>query len=390
MMFGIKKRFSFLLVALAFLCAVGMAFAACAKEHTQHTLTFVAGKDATCTEAGMASHYCCSDCGRLFADAAGEREIDREELTVQPYGHEFSVHYRTDVNGHSLTCLVCGYIQTEAHRLDKLPALAATDASDGHTAGTGCTVCGYMSEGEELPRGSLFVQQEHEGYKYCIYEPDQTTIAEEEKVPLVLFLHGAGERGADNLAQLKNAIKRVIYAGSDSLFMNAVVLAPQCPVGEQWVDTPWSEGNYTLSEVSESKNMKKAISLVEYYAGLRYIDADRIYVVGLSMGGFGTWDALARHGDLFAAGVPICGGGPTDAIDALKDMPVYTFHGTADATVPYAGTSEMVECIKEAGGDAIRFISFANAGHSIWDRAIVYAGDQLNPSVAEWLFGQKK
>lgn len=380
-----KQRVNFLITIVLFAAATLFSVSACAH---QHTLIAVPLQDATCTETGVAAHYCCKDCGKLFADASATRETSVEELTVQPYGHSYSVHYRTNETGHARVCLLCGHAETEEHTLAKLSALAATDASDGHTAGTGCTVCGYMVDGEVLPRGSLFVQQEHEGYEYCIYEPDEATLAEKGQVPLVLFLHGAGERGTDNAAQLKNAIKKVMYAGSDSLFMDAVVIAPQCPWDAQWVNTPWEEGNYMLAEISESENMKRAVSLVEYYAGLRYIDADRIYVVGLSMGGVGAWDALARHADLFAAGVPICGGGPTDAVDTLQEVPIYTFHGTADGTVPYAGTSEMVDLIRASGGENIRFISFAGEGHGIWDKAICYGGDGENESLEDWLFSQ--
>ena len=378
-------------VLFASVAAVAFLFLSAACAHTEHETVAVALKDATCTEEGVAAHYRCTGCDMLFSDAEGTREVTPSELVIPPYGHEYSAYYEADGEGHARVCLVCGEEDKQQHTLTAMSAQSANDARDGHTEGIGCSVCGYMTRGQTLPRTSLFTQQSREGYDYCVYEPSAEAFASAGgKVPLVLFLHGAGERGGDNVSQLKNAIKKVVYDGSDSLFMDAVVLAPQCPSGAQWVDTPWADGNYTLEEVAESQEMQKVVSLVEYYAGLRYIDADRIYVIGLSMGGFGTWDLLARHGDLFAAGVPICGGGPTDAVESLKEMPIYTFHGTADGTVPYGGTQAMVRAIEAAGGDRIRFVTFTGDGHGIWDKAICYAGDGENEKMEEWLFAQEK
>lgn len=391
------KRGSFfsLLLSLLLLGCLFLSFAACdgtdQTSHSLHTLVKQTAIEPTCTHSGEREHYRCSECGKIFEDEEGTGEIEKQDLYVAPYGHEFSAYYKTDEEGHIKTCLICGATEKEAHAIEDLQTTPPTMSSDGHTAGKGCEICGYMTDGEILPKTSLFTQQSYRGYNYCIYEPSEVTFANAENgVPLVLFLHGAGERGNDNSTQLRSAIQFVINETSDSLFMDAVVIAPQCPVDTQWVNTPWEEGNYTLEGIPESSNIKKAVELVEYYSGLRCIDSNRIYVVGLSMGGFGTWDILARHSDLFAGGVPICGGGPTDAIDILKDMPIYTFHGTQDESVPFAGTEEMVNKIKEAGGEKLNFVIFPGDGHSIWNKAICYEGDANNPALDEWLFSQSK
>ena len=150
-----------------------------------------------------------------------------------------------------------------------------------------------------------------------------------------------------------------------------------------WADTPWGNGNYKLSDIPESVTNKKVVNLVRHYTSKEYIDADRVYIMGISMGGFGTWDLLARHSDIFAAGVPVCGGGPDDKIDVLKNIPIYTFHSENDTSVPYSGTKAMVDAIKSAGGEKIKFVSFADKGHVIWDTAITY------PGLEQWLFAQK-
>ncbi len=285
-----------------------------------------------------------------------------------------------------------------SHSLKFIDKVEPGEVKEGHIAYYECTVCKRLfldqngskeiSEKDTVIKSkSLFVAKSESGLNYCEYLPD---IADDEKVPLVLFLHGAGERGNDNVSQLKNAIKEVVKPGSKSLFMDSVVLAPQCPSSSQWVDTPWENGNYESKKVQESSVMKSVVSLVEKYRDYEYVDANRVYVVGLSMGGFGAWDIIARHKDIFAAAVPICGGGPKDAIDLLKDFPIYTFHGTKDTSVPYSGTSEMVDLLKKAGSKEIEFVSYENEGHGIWDKAIKHEGDKNSPSLESWLFGKSR
>ena len=140
----------------------------------------------------------------------------------------------------------------------------------------------------------------------------------------------------------------------------------------------------------DERDLHAAAALIEEYSQKDYIDSSRVYVVGLSMGGFGTWDILSRYPEVFAAGVPICGGGPTDKIYELKNMPIYTFHGSSDTVVPYAGTEGMYKAIQAAGGNKILFHTFTGAGHNIWNNAIAFEGNGTLPSLESWLFAQKK
>lgn len=223
---------------------------------------------------------------------------------------------------------------------------------------------------------------EHEGtvLPYRLYVPEDFDA--EKKYPLVLFLHGAGERGDDNDAQLKNAVQ-ILFDREDQLMSGAVVVAPQCPVDNQWVDTPWENGNYSVAEVPESNELATAVELVGAVAEKYSCDPARLYVMGISMGGFGTWDVLMRHNDIFAAGIPICGGADPEMAEIFMETPVFTFHGTADTTVPYDGTAEMVEAIEDLGSRVVNFISYNNDGHGIWDKAAKEEG------LMEWLFSQK-
>ena len=361
-----KKKIA---ASLCLIC-LGFGLGSCgsgneSSEHIHH-LSFHEEEASTCIRQGHKSYYRCDLCDQMFSDDQGTYRIDQPES-----------------------------LPLRNHALSYVPAEESTYTKAGHQAYFVCSVCHRMfSDGKgtepiseeetKTAAKTKFVQKTWRDLNYCEYLPQ---IERGERVPLILFLHGSGERGNDNESQLKNAILKVVNDSSNH-YSNSIVLAPQCPSGKQWVDTPWIEGNYTLDKVKESETMQKVVSLIEAYRAREDVDADRVYVIGLSMGGFGAWDILARHSDLFAAGVPICGGGPIDAADILKDKPIYTFHGSADTSVPPEGTREMVEMIRNRGGNKIRFIEFEGLGHWIWDRAITFAGDEGNPSLEQWLFDQ--
>lgn len=242
--------------------------------------------------------------------------------------------------------------------------------------------------------------------KYCVREPDNTV--DTEKVPLVLFLHGAGERGDNNEDQLKNAIAKAYSTRFDSMFYDSYVIAPQCPYinydtgatydndpshmninASKWVNRLWTQGSYSLAETPETPALKAAANLVKEYLKNPRVDASRVYVIGISMGGYGTWDVIARYPEIFAAAVPICGGGPSEKSEELADMPIYAFHGTADTAVPYdKGTKAMYDNISAYGKNKMLFHTFEKGGHSIWDQAITYTGDSAYPSTLDWLFAQ--
>ncbi len=187
--------------------------------------------------------------------------------------------------------------------------------------------------------------------------------------PLLLFLHGAGERGSDNTRQLQNCVQAIAnYAP------NAIIVAPQCPEGNQWVDTPWANGAYSTDTVPESNELKSVMLLLDKIKTEYSVDSDRVYACGISMGGFGTWDLITRHPDTFAAAIPVCGGGDPSNAAALKDIPIYTFHGDADPSVPVAGTRATVDAIKAAGGTEIEYTEYAGGQHGIWDMAFATTG----------------
>ena len=187
--------------------------------------------------------------------------------------------------------------------------------------------------------------------------------------PLILFLHGAGERGSDNTKQLNNCVQNIANSAP-----NAIIVAPQCSDGNQWVDTPWSNSIYSTDDVAESNELQMVMLLLDKLKKEYSVDTDRIYASGISMGGFGTWDLITRHPNTFAAAIPVCGGADPSKAELVKDIPIYTFHGENDWDVPVAGTRAMVEAIKSAGGKKITYTEYPGMGHNIWDDAFATTG----------------
>ena len=207
--------------------------------------------------------------------------------------------------------------------------------------------------------------------------------SEEYAYPVVLFLHGAGERGTDNQKQLNNVVQK-LYDDPESPFYQCILICPQCPENQQWVDTPWANGNYKVSKVKQSNELEATVELLDALLEKYSINPDRQYVMGISMGGFGTWDLIMRYPERFAAAFPICGGADPSKAASLVNLPITTFHDSTDPTVPVSGTRDMVQAIKDAGGTLINYTEPAQYGHLVWDAAV------QTPGVLEWLFEQRK
>lgn len=183
-------------------------------------------------------------------------------------------------------------------------------------------------------------------------------------VPLLLFLHGAGERG-DNLEKVKlHGPPKMIEKGHD---FGAVVVSPQCPAGSWWTE-----------------EVDMLIALLDKIEKQYNIDKDRIYVTGLSMGGYGTFALCARQPERFAAAVPVCGGGVLFDARRLSKLPTWAFHGEDDRVVPVEESTRMVKYMNERGGDHAKLTTYPGVGHNSWDRAY---GDE---KMWAWLFEQER
>jgi predicted peptidase len=247
-----------------------------------------------------------------------------------------------------------------------LPAAAAALALSGALAAQDFEARVYKDEkGRTLPYRLL---------KPLDYDPGK-------KYPLVLFMHGAGERGDDNQAQLKNAVTAFALKKNREKFP-CFVVAPQCPSGQRWVEMDWGADS-GVQPAEPSPAMSLAIELLDALQKEFSIDAGRTYAAGISMGGFGVWDALSRYPGRFAAGVAICGGGDESKAGAIGDTPVWAFHSSDDPVVKVFRSRNMVKALRAAGGHP-RYTEYRKLGHVSWDRAF------KEPGLLPWLFSQKK
>ncbi|MCU0380276.1 MAG: prolyl oligopeptidase family serine peptidase [Chitinophagaceae bacterium] len=209
------------------------------------------------------------------------------------------------------------------------------------------------------------------------------------KYPLVVFLHGAGERGNDNESQLlwgsdffTDSLNRIRYP--------AIIVFPQCPANDYWAsiirtEVKDSTGGFSFDTASQAR---KSLGLVFHFIDTLLanggIDPQRIYIGGLSMGGFGTFEALWRRPDLFAAAFPICGGGsPEKARNYASSLPVWVFHGDADPVVPVSLSRNMVQALKGAGAK-VKYTEYPGVGHDSWNNAL------REKDLMPWIFSQKK
>ena len=215
---------------------------------------------------------------------------------------------------------------------------------------------------------------------YLIYLPADYN--EDTAYPVLLFLHGAGERGTDNRNQLNNVIAK-LYEDTSSPFYHTIVVAPQCPNDMQWVDTPWANGNYIQNRIPISKPLSAAVQMMDSLLTEYSINPNRQYVMGISMGGFGTWDLIMRYPDRFAAAVPICGGADPTKAKLLVDMPIWTFHDTTDGVVPCSGTQMMYKAMVNAGCKDVTYTETAQYGHGVWDAAVATDG------LFNWMFDKR-
>lgn len=223
---------------------------------------------------------------------------------------------------------------------------------------------------------------EHEGrsYPYRLLPPAE--VEPGRRYPLILFLHGAGERGEDNLLQLRHFPERMVEPEQRERFP-AFLLAPQCPEEADWADGgrglalggPWT--------AAPRPALRAALLALEEVVREHPVDRDALHLTGLSMGGAGTWDLAARCPDLFASAVAICGGGDALQAPRLLGLPMQAWHGLADTVVPPSATGEMVEAVRVCGGE-VTWFELEGVGHDSWVAAY---GPEATPS---WMLGQRR
>jgi len=197
---------------------------------------------------------------------------------------------------------------------------------------------------------------------YLLYVPASAEKQPAAKLPVILFLHGAGERGSDLKVLVKHGPPKLI----DQQTKEFIVISPQCPKEQRW----------------DPRQLKGLLD--DVLGKLKFADADRVYLTGLSMGGFGSWSMAAAYPDTFAAVVPICGGGNPASAGKIKHLPIWVFHGDKDTAVKVEQSQAMVDALKAAGAKQVEFTVYPGVGHDSWTRS--YA----DPKLYEWMLKHKR
>ena len=193
---------------------------------------------------------------------------------------------------------------------------------------------------------------------YLLYLPKDIS-ASDKQWPLVMFLHGVGERGSDLEKVKAHGLPKL----ADKQDFPFIIVSPQCP------DRIWWDHPVQIETLN---------ALLDQIIASYPVDPDRVYLTGLSMGGFGTWAFATAHPDKFAAIAPICGGGNPHNVDGLAKLPIWVFHGDNDKVVPISESQEMVDAIKRKGGD-IKFTVYPGVGHDSWTETY------NNPELYKWM-----
>ena len=202
-------------------------------------------------------------------------------------------------------------------------------------------------------------------YDYLLHLPPGYGQDPEQRWPLILFLHGAGERGNDALLVKKHGIPKLVDEQPDFPF---ITVSPQCPPDRYWPN-----------------EVEGLLLLLDEITARYAVDVERIYITGLSMGGFGAWSLAMAAPERFAAVAPICGGfyGPVRMVERLKGVPVWAFHGVKDPVVALEQSERLVKALQKMGGE-VRFTAYPKAGHDAWTET--YA----NPELYAWLLAHKR
>ena len=207
------------------------------------------------------------------------------------------------------------------------------------------------------------------GLEYLLFLPADYQKDKEKPWPLMLFLHGAGERGKDLSKVTVHGPPKLVKENGDFPF---ILVSPQCPAGESWSD-------------------EALLGLLDEVIKKHRVDTSRVYLTGLSMGGYGSWSLGLNNPERFAALVPICGGGDLLPVllpgggkqAALKKLPVWAFHGAKDSVVPISESERMVNALKKAGNQNVKFTVYPEADHDSWTETY------KNQELYDWLLQQK-
>ncbi|QDV48516.1 carboxylesterase family protein [Gimesia fumaroli] len=204
-------------------------------------------------------------------------------------------------------------------------------------------------------------------------------VERDQKYPLIVFLHGSGERGYDNVSQLRSLPQQMAQPDRQEKYP-CYLLAPQCPK-----EMNWSSAIVAPNSPQDSRNLIDLIhQMISEISQKHAIDPRRIYITGFSMGGYGTWSMIAQYPDLFAAASPICGGGDPETVSKFVHLPLWVVHGDEDQVVPVSESRKMIEALRALGASPL-YHELEGGKHNCWSQTYGQSNQLL-----DWLFDQKQ
>ncbi len=231
-----------------------------------------------------------------------------------------------------------------------------------------------------------FVNKSGEVLPYRILYPENYD--KTKQYPLVLFLHGGGERGNDNEKQLVNGVKAFLEPEARSKFP-CIVIAPQCPEDSYWASVKFERTKYPLEldfnyEYEITKGLRLAIELTKSTMKSEAVDAEKVYITGLSMGGMGSLEAVYRYPKMFAAIAAVCGGADLNAYSKKQaKIPFWLFHGEVDGVIAVDNSRNLYAKLKAFGAD-VQYTEYPGVNHNSWEKAYI------EPSLLPWMFSKSK
>jgi poly(3-hydroxybutyrate) depolymerase len=256
--------------------------------------------------------------------------------TPQTFG-PFSLNYRGEDSGFKFVF----YMGGKSDVVVNLDAIVLTETDDPD----------YFRIEEKFSKGHHSFQGTTLPYRLCkpdFYDPSK-------KYPLVLTLHGSGECGTDN--EIHILVHRLATSWADSANQKkypCFVVSPQCPLNNAWNDYDFANrDSYRISQVPESNEMLTVVDLLDSLTNAFSVDTNRVYVTGLSLGGYGTWDFIERYPKKFAAAIPMSGGGDSTEVDKIKNVPIWDFHGEKDSVVPVSESRKMINALERRGLECV-------------------------------------
>lgn len=248
-------------------------------------------------------------------------------------------------------------------------------------------VCGLNSIAQDLnnyEKGTFIKGKDSINYRILLPENFDDT----KKYPVLFFLHGSGERGNDNQLQLTHGAKLFLKPENRKQFP-AIVVFPQCSTESYWSNVNIVTGTTGKREFlfqekgKPTKSMNALLALVDSFLEKKYVDKQRVYVGGMSMGGMGTYEILRRKPRTFAAAFTICGGDHVANVQKYRKIPLWIFHGEKDDVVPVTFSTTIADQLKVLGKPA-KLTLYPNANHNSWDAAFA------EPGLLPWLFSHQK